>query len=181
MNLIISVCKERILELEFVKPVEKIVGKNYFVKNYKEVTSEDSKKAKKVIICGTSLEDFEYLKNLEKFSWIKDFEKPILGICAGMQIIGLIFGSELIFEEYIGTHFETFNLEFSSKFFSEGETVQEVYYLHKKAISLPEGFTKLNESLSYPIAFKHNTKEVYGVLFHPEVLNSELIKDFVKN
>ena len=180
MILIISVCREKLHELEFVKPVEKILCDNFLTKNYKDVTQEDLNSAEKVIICGTSLRDFEYLEHLGNFSWIKDFPKPVLGICAGMQIIGLTFGSEISNGVYIGTHFGNFSEVFANKFFDEGETVQEVYYLHKKIVGLPEGFEKLNEGLSYPTAFKHGKKEIYGVLFHPEVLNRELIEKFVE-
>src|SRR3989344_5520334 len=36
--------------------------------------------------------------------WVlkKEFKKPVLGICAGMQIIGLILGKELIKNKRIG-------------------------------------------------------------------------------
>lgn len=181
MILIISVCKEKFHENEFVKPFEKIVSKDFLTKNYRELNSKDLKKADKVIICGTSLKDFEYINDIKKFSWIKDFKKPILGICAGMQIIGLTYGAKLIDEKYFGTHFGNFSSEFADKFFDDGETVNEVYYLHNKAVSLPKDFVKLNEDLSYTTAFKHKLKEIYGVLFHPEVLNPELIRNFVKN
>ena len=181
MILIISVCREKLHELEFVKPVEKIVCKNFVTKNYKDVTQEDLNAAKKVIICGTSLRDFDYMENLSKFLWLKNFSKPVLGICAGMQIIGVTFGSEISGGVYIGTHFGNFSQGFADKFFEEGETVQEVYFLHKKIAGLPEGFEKLNEGLSYPTVFKHKEREIYGVLFHPEVLNREVIERFVED
>ncbi|MCR4327749.1 MAG: gamma-glutamyl-gamma-aminobutyrate hydrolase family protein [Nanoarchaeota archaeon] len=181
MILIISLCNERLHENEFVKPVEKIVKISFFTKRYKDVKEGDLKKADKVIICGTSLQDFEYTQNLELFSWIKEFKKPILGICAGMQVIGLTYGGKLIDEKYVGTHFSNFTPEFVNKFFEESESLQEVYYLHNKIVTLPKEFIKLNETLSYPTAFKHKSKEIYGVLFHPEVLNIGLIKNFVKN
>ncbi len=176
MILIISVCSEKLHENEFVKPLEKFVGKNSFVKGFDNLTSKDLERADKVIISGTSLKDFEYLKNLDKFSWIKGFEKPLLGICAGMQIMGLTFGSKVLEEKHVGAFREKFNCE-SLKF--KGE--KEVYYLHNKAVSLPFGFLKLNSDLDYPTFFKHSSREIYGVLFHPEVYNGELIEEFVKS
>ena len=135
--------------------VGEIIGKGYFVKNYKDVSEEDLNKASKVILSGTSLADFEYLKNLDKFSWLGSFKAPVLGICAGMQIIGLIFGGKLLDENYIGKR--------------NGK-----YYLHKKSVSLPPDFKKTGED-----SFRHKTREIYGVLFHPEVYNEEVIKNFI--
>jgi len=130
----------------------------------------------KVIISGTSLKNFDYMKSLDKFSWIKNFDKPLLGICAGMQIIGLTFGSKILEEKHVGAFREKFNCEHLD---FKGE--KEVYYLHSKAVNLPLNFFKFNLDLDYPTFFKHKKREIYGVLFHPEVYNGELIREFVKD
>ncbi|MDP3966438.1 MAG: hypothetical protein Q8Q04_02820 [archaeon] len=175
MILIISLCKEKLHELEFVKPIEKIVGKNYFVKNYKEVGKADLEKAEKVIIPGTSLKDFEYLDNLDQFSWIKDFSKPVLGICAGSQIIHLIFSGKLVNDVEMGFVNSTFGNFLGIK---KGE--HKVYALHNKSAYSDEFdvYAESNPLHSYH-ATKHCKKEIYGVLFHSEVLNPELIENFV--
>lgn len=183
MILIISLCSEKLHDLEFVKPIEKIVKavteERIIVRRLEELEFRDTKRADKIIISGTSLKDFSYWNKFEMFNFLKDYEKPVLGICAGMQIIGRVFGGELLDEGYIGPHYGNFVKSFSDKFFEEGESVREVYYLHNKAINLPDNFEKLNEDLSYPTAFKHKVKEIYGVLFHPEVYNHEVIREFV--
>ena len=95
MILIISLCKEKLHDLEFVKPIEKVVsslGEKCSVKNYIEVAKTDLEKADKVLLSGTSLMDFDYFNHMDKFSWLKDCEKPVLGICAGMEIIVHEFG-----------------------------------------------------------------------------------------
>jgi len=176
MILIISVCSEKLHENEFVKPIEKFVGKNSFVKSFDNLTPKDLERADKVIISGTSLEDFDYMKSLDKFSWIKNFDKPLLGICAGMQIIGLTFGSKILEEKHVGAFREKFNCGYLD---FKGE--KEVYYLHNKAVSLPSNFFRLNLDLDYPTFFKHEKREIYGVLFHPEVYNGDLIREFVKD
>ena len=66
------------------------------VKHYLEVTSQDLKSCDKIILSGTTLKDTATLSQLEKFDWLKETEKPVLGICAGMETIGVVFGAPLI-------------------------------------------------------------------------------------
>ena len=54
------------------------------------------------VICGTALEDREYLNHLQEFAWIKDGNnKPVLGIRAGMQIITVLFLGEVLMRLYL--------------------------------------------------------------------------------
>jgi anthranilate/para-aminobenzoate synthase component II len=178
MILLINICKEKLHYLEFVKPIEDILNINkikYSVKTYKEVSKKDLQTAEKIIICGTSLKDNDFVNNINYFNWLGDFEKPVLGICGGMQIIGLIFGGKLEKKTEIGFYFEYFDHNCLGLI---GR--QEVYHLHNYFIN----FTKLplferytsNKDISQ--AVKHREKNIYGVLFHPEVRQKALIKNF---
>jgi GMP synthase-like glutamine amidotransferase len=64
------------------------------------------------------------------------------------------------------------NILFSSVF--------KVYALHNYALVPPNGFDVLAESASCVHAIKHKHKTVYGVLFHPEVRNIEVVKRFIR-
>jgi len=182
--LIISTCKEKLHELEFIKPIEDILKKqktNFTAKHYKELSLKDINKAKKIIICGTSLQDNEFIEDINQFQWIKNSDKPILGICAGMQIIGLIF-NENNRKEKINTKTEIgFYTEKFRKNFLNIEGEKEVYHLHNNSID----FSKSNEfevfasSENVSQAVKHKSKNIFGILFHPEVRNKELIINFV--
>lgn len=173
MILIISTCKEKLSENEFVKPIANIVGKDYLIKHYLELNKEDIDEADKIIICGTALKDNYYLDNLDKFSWIKNCSKSILGICSGMQIIGLVFGSELIKGKEIGIK----NIEVEkNKLFSEDF---EVYELHSSSLKNLNNFEILAKSDSTIQAIKHKNKEIYGIIFHPEVRNCKIIGNFL--
>lgn len=172
--LLISTCKETLHEYEFVKPIENIIKKDFFTKNYSKIQKSDLEKADKIIICGTSLKDNEFSKDIKKFEWIKNTKKPILGICAGMQIISLIYEAKLLKKQEIGFYNEEFKKEFLSL-----KGIKEVYHLHNNYATLPKEFEKFNKS-KIPQAIKHKTKPIYGVLFHPEVRNKELIRIFIK-
>jgi GMP synthase (glutamine-hydrolysing) len=177
MILVINICNERLHYLEFVKPICDILDNNnlkYFVKSYKEVSKAELDKCNKVIICGTSLFDNEFTKDLDKFKWILNFNKPILGICGGMQIIGLVFGGKIRKMTEIGFYSEYFNRDFLG--LSEK---CEVYHLHNNYID----FSKLAFDIfcgnEFSQAVKHKEKEIYCVLFHPEVRQKELFLNFL--
>jgi GMP synthase (glutamine-hydrolysing) len=177
MILVVNVCKESLHYYEFVAPVLNILssmGADYFVANYDEVTKDFLDKAEKVIICGTSLYDNQYLEDIQRFSWIWDFDKPILGICAGCQAIQLIYGGRVEHVKEVGS----VDIEFAQSFLGMSGK-KKVYSLHQNSVVSPE-FNIYAYSECCPHAFKHKSKDVYGVLFHPEVYNHEIIESFVK-
>ena len=177
MLLIINTCKEPLHYFEFVRPIEEVAKSSnidFKTEHFKEILEEDILTSDKVIICGTSLKDNKFIESLHKFRWIKTTEKPILGICAGMQIISLMFSSKLKNKTEIGFFKEEFKKEFLCV---KGE--QEVYHLHNHYPTLPKEFESFTSS-KLPQAIKHKTKEIYGVLFHPEVRNKEIIKKFLE-
>tara|TARA_Y100000296_G_scaffold87115_1_gene129897 strand:+ start:3194 stop:3682 length:489 start_codon:yes stop_codon:yes gene_type:complete len=159
MILIINICKEKLHEFEFVKPIENVLKekkRKFNTKHYSKIIDNDLL-ADKIIICGTSLRDNYFLKDLRFFKWLKKFNKPVLGICGGAHIIGLILGYILKTKREIGLR--KINIE---KEFLEIKGKRKVYHLHK-FYTLPETF---------------NYKNFYTTLFHPEVRNKELIVNF---
>ncbi|VVB80531.1 GMP synthase [glutamine-hydrolyzing] subunit A [uncultured archaeon] len=182
MILLVSVCKEKLHELEFVKPIEDTLRKEkipFFTKHYVELSKGDLANASKVIICGTSLQDNEFARrvNLKCFNWIRDFNKPLLGICAGMQIIGLVNGGKVKKKTEIGF----FNEKFDQSFLALNG-FQEVWHLHNNSINFSKlkNFDVVCSGNGISQAVKSREKEIYGVLFHPEVRNKNLILEFVK-
>lgn len=168
MILIISTCREKLSELEFVKPIESIV-KNCKIRHCRNLTPDDIKTADKIIITGTALKDFDYLK--QDFSWLKEIKKPVLGICAGMQIIAKVFGFPLEDFMMIGKHPAEVAVEnklVNGDFFA--------YFLHTKTGF--GNFKVLAESNEKPCLIRHPEKEIYACSFHPEVLNPEILERF---
>lgn len=181
MILIINTSKELLHYFEFVKPIEDILKKDnvqYRTIPVNEISKYEIDCADRIIICGTSLKDFEYLKYIDRFSFITDkqFYKPILGICAGMQIICTLFGFKL--EK--GNHIGPSNVKFDNFLGYSGD--KEVYELHNMIVEEDENFRRTFEIKAknkYIQAIKHRKKPIYATLFHPEVRNQEIIQRFI--
>jgi len=178
MILLVSTCKYMLSEEEFVEPVAAIVreiGYRYSVRKYYEKINFS--KFEKVIICGTALKDFDYLKYLDNFKPLLDYSGKVLGICAGYHILAKIHGASLSSIEKIGVH--------EVKVVKENPLVPrgsiQAYFLHTLAL------TEANNVIE-PLAFHDNEiclfkvrkKDFYGVAFHPEVLNKNIIIRFIE-
>jgi len=180
--LIINLCSEWLHYHEFVKPIEDILknsDEKYFVRNYLDLDKKDIEKTSKIIICGTPLNDDFYMQNIKKFEFIKKLKIPLLGICAGCQIINLIFGGEVSNRTDIGM----LKVNFQRDLLGIKKGDREVYNLHNYSLSkIPDDFEifsgeEKNESVQ---AIKHKKNQIYGVMFHPEVRNKEFISNFLK-
>jgi GMP synthase-like glutamine amidotransferase len=161
---------------EFVSSIVAVVEETdeCFVKHYLEVKQEDMSNCSKIILSGSALKDNATLNQTEMFEWIKQCDKPILGICAGMQTTGLVFGARLETCLEIGMTQITMlmaNPLFSSSF--------KAYELHNYSIQPSTEFDVLAESAKCVQAIRHKQKDIYGVLFHPEVRNKEIIHRFI--
>ena len=88
-----------------------------------------------------------------------------------MQILALINGAKLKKAKEIGqTEIKILKQDSLIK------NINKVYSLHQFSISLPKGFQKIAESkISIQVIKKDNH---YGLLFHPEVLNKNIIISF---
>ena len=166
--LIINTCSNRLSEREFLLPFEESSSRTNHYSNLKDLDWAD-----KILIAGTALADNEYLKKLDKFDWLKKINKPVLGICSGAQIIALVFGGKIIKNKEIGMIKIKGNL-FGNKSF-------RAYSLHQNGISRLDKFDILAKSEGAVHAIKHKNKEIYGVVFHPEVRNKWVIDEFIKN
>jgi GMP synthase (glutamine-hydrolysing) len=176
MILLIQINNHIFHYLEFVKPIEDILKRNsikFKTINYKDISIKDLRESQRIIIAGTSLKDNTFLSDIENFHWIKDIKKPILGICGGMHILGLLFNGKLKKQQEIGLK----EVEFKQDFFGFFG-FKDVYELHNYYVESSE-YSTIAFSDNCPQAIKHKNRNFYGVLFHPEVRNKELILNFI--
>ena len=162
---------------EFVSPIVAIAEEfdECFVKHYLDVKQEDLDKCSSIVLSGTALRNNVTLTQSDRFEWVKNCNRPVLGICAGMQTIGVVFGGPLELCLEIGmTQITTLkdNPLFSSTF--------KAYSLHNYSLHLSPEFDALAESENCVQAMKHKQKDIYGVLFHPEVRNQEILQRFIR-
>jgi GMP synthase-like glutamine amidotransferase len=163
---------------EFVAPIVSAVEplEECKVRHFSELSPKDLDASSKIVLSGTALKDFVTLQHLDKFSWVRTYPKPILGICAGIQTICKVFGESLTGCLQVGmTNITTIkpNPLFEGNF--------RAYALHSLSISpSSHSFTVLAKSPTCIEAVKHCKKDIYGVLFHPEVRNPQILRCFVE-
>lgn len=155
------------------KYIEQIVDEFIDVKPCKlfDFKLEDLNDVKGIIISGAPIliTDVDPTPYVNILSWIKNSAVPVLGICFGHQVIGLIHGafaqkmSPVRDWEEIGS-FETSPL--LNRLPIDFEMMQD----HCETISVPPGFTLVASSDSCVNEVMQNKEQtIFGVQFHPEV------------
>jgi GMP synthase (glutamine-hydrolysing) len=148
---------------------------NYEIKHFSEITHANIDACSKVVLSGTALKDHTTLKQIDRFNWVRTFGKPILGICAGMQTISRVFGVSLTACLQIGMA-EISTLKENPLF--QGDF--KAYVLTNFSVKQSQTFEVLAESTKCIQAIKHKQKNIYGLLFHPEVRNQEILRNFIQ-
>lgn len=181
MILLVDLCykKDSLSKYEFVLPIANTlrrVNASHEVVHYTELCDELLEDSEKIILCGTALKDNGYSRQIDLFSWLKCCNKPVLGICAGMQVIGSAFGGEIVPQPAIGLE----KIEIVRDTPLLGETKQiDGYHLHNFGVTLPDGFELVAGSPQRVEAFLHCQRPIYGIIFHPEVRNRWIVERFV--
>lgn len=115
---------------------------------------------------------------------IFSLNKPILGICYGLQLITYKLSGTVEHGEKQEYGKAKLKIKKSKSEFLKGiENHTQVWMSHgDKVSSLPEGFSAIASTKSSPYAVIANKKKkIYGVQFHPEVQHTSLGKTFLKN
>ena len=105
---------------------------------------------------------------LDRFSFIKDVTVPVLGICFGHQVIGLVYGSKVTHKNMILKK-TNITVVRDNMLFEDIDNKSAFMERHEEHITLPPSFIRLATSKDTNIeAMKHKEKDIYGVQFHPE-------------
>ena len=176
-TLLISTCNNALSDREFVFPISQILGENkHDILYFEDCSNEIISKYNRLIICGTSLQDSVYVNRLPFFDMLlKNFDGPILGICSGMQILTSIFGINGIIDNVEIGMVEVRTLKPNKLF--DGNF--QAYNLHNHSVRDCDNFIVLANSENSIQAVKHVCKDIYGILFHPEVRNEEIVSNFM--
>jgi GMP synthase (glutamine-hydrolysing) len=139
---------------------------------------------KGVIISGAPLliTEVNMEPYLEKMKWVTSTSLPVLGICFGHQLMGILhgaFGSKMR-EDRDWQLVEAFE---DSPLFNRLPNEIEMMEDHCETISIPENFILIASSdACVNEVMQHKEKPLYGVQFHPEVSGNHgriLIENFV--
>jgi GMP synthase-like glutamine amidotransferase len=192
MILIVDLCYEKnsLSRYEFVHPIAETLTRSGFrskAMHYKamhckeigknEMDMDGLEKFSRIILCGTALKDNVYAEQLDLFRWMRYWKKPVLGICAGMQVIGRIFGGNIVPQPAIGL--ETIAILEDSPLMGAQREI-EGYHLHNYGVTLPNRFRLLAGSPTRVEAFCHEELPIYGIIFHPEVRNRWILDRFAR-
>jgi len=119
--------------------------------------------------------------NMRLVNFAYENDKPLLGICYGAEIIALALNGSLrrLESRIIGDH--TINVN-SENPLTDKKTLN-VFECHGYYIArLPQGFAGIAESSNckYEI-IAHNTKQIFGTQFHPEISKDglDILSNFV--
>jgi GMP synthase (glutamine-hydrolysing) len=124
-----------------------------------------------VIISGAPLlvTEINMEPYLEKLDWIKESKVPVLGICFGHQVMGLLHGAfaSKMKEDRSWQVVEAF---VDSPLFNRLPDEVEMMEDHCETISIPFGFELVASSdACVNEAMQHIEKPLYGIQFHPEI------------
>jgi GMP synthase-like glutamine amidotransferase len=182
MILLVDLCYEEnsLSKYEFVLPIETAlnhVEAECDIFHYTKISDDVLEDCEKIILCGTALKDNIFITEPEAFRWLNSIVKPILGICAGMQVIGLIFGGSITSNHAIGL--KRIDIVHENDLLGEPRQL-EVYHLHNHGVTLPKGFDLVAGTPNNVEAFKHRTRRIYGIIFHPEARNEWILERFAR-
>jgi len=168
---------------EFTQPLKAIVeetGSIPVVIEYKDSNSINLNDYLGALISGSPQGDDIVEHHKPYFEWIKSYEKPVFGICAGHHVTGAIYGANLLRSEEPESGNFNVSLLKQDPILRGLPTTFKVKQMHNDSITVPKNFELLATSETCKNQLmKHCNKPLYTSQFHPEYYNHDLIKNFI--
>lgn len=164
---------------EFIRPIIDIcekIGIKTKVINLKDISQI---KEDKIIISGTALKDNNFLEHRKKVQELTKTNKSILGICAGAE---MLLPEEIKLEEFLEIGPKVVE-ELNKDNLTSSLDGEECYFLHQlgiRAIPFNSDLVGLLATNIGIAAYKYKDKNIYGLQFHPEVSQKQIIIKFLK-
>ncbi len=108
---------------------------------------------------------------------------PILGICYGHQLLAQLFGGDVRRAEVKAYSIAEAFIDKPVGVLKRLGPVERVWMSHGDTVfGLPEGFEALAHTNACPVAaFRHISKPIYGLQWHPEVEHTERGREMLRN
>lgn len=164
---------------EYLLPLARIaerLGYQTRALHFRAVSPDDLSSAEAVILCGTPLADNAFLEEANTFLWLEEAVIPVLGVCAGMEIICRTFGGMLgpcteIGMSEIRMGQDTLPFENHCSF--------PAFELHTLGCTDAGILEVLAVSDQCVQIVRHPGRPIFGVMFHPEVRNEWVVEQFL--
>ncbi len=148
--------------------------------NYKETLTTSIEEFDGIIISGSPQGDDIVEHHQPYFQWIKSYNKPVLGICAGHHITAFMYGAEYFRSIEPESGKNEVQILKNEMLFQGLPNPFITQQMHNDSVSLPKDFIHLAKSeICFNQAMKHPEKQLYTLQFHPEYLNPQIIQNFI--
>ncbi len=167
------------------------------ISNFERLKSENLEEFDMFILSGSPADlieretDERYKGEME---FIRNTEKPVLGICFGHQLIGMAFGFKVrrMRDERVEWNKKEFMLKIKPFELCDKEEIMVEEYHMDEVIYTPElekVFDVLSSTENCKVQIiRHRRKKIFGLQFHPETDpdskikedGEEIIKNFIK-
>lgn len=140
--------------------------------NWDEPQRIDKKKTTAYILSGSPIliTKTDISDRIKNYEFLKDVNVPVLGICFGHQLLGIMHGAPVFKGDSLEMKNEVICIEERNDLFKGFAGSVHMTEDHTEGILLPSEFIRLAYSEKYEVeAMKHKHKKIYGVQFHPEV------------
>ena len=156
---------------------EQISESDYSVADFSEIDLNEVQKYDAIILSGGH--DFPVMGNesrLQKeIEIIRQFQKPVLGICLGFEIIARTFSATLEPLDQKDKGIIEIKILGTDKIFQGIENLK-VFESHRWAVrAIPSELIALAKSDHCIEAIRHKFKPIYGVQFHPEMFEGGIV------